>query len=321
MNMMSNAVLLAPDASSLVKVIVEHDARWLSPEPDQIFHLGADASLPEIVFELQAPYSGKITWSWRISWIAKVSGLKESATRRAKLRTFEEAGSGDYGKRWVATLDGKVLGGVLEVTAVAGEITFKRKVLIKGKNPSRGDVETFLQELDNVVGFGKIIEQESRYKHFINADEEPVVAFDGGYGITQLTNPTPDYQQAWSWKENIRAGAALYQEKQRHAKNYLGQSGRSYTTSQLRLETWARWNGGRYHVWSGSSWERDDTTLCDSRTGNIGWNMSLPENTGKTEEELRARDKDSYSNPRANKTPKNKWKYTGVCYADHLEGT
>jgi hypothetical protein len=30
------------------------------------------------------------------------------------------------------------------------------------------------------------------------------------------------------------------------------------------------------------------------------------------------RDQQSYSNPKKNKTAQNKWKYTGICYADHL---
>ena len=39
-------------------------------------------------------------------------------------------------------------------------------------------------------------------KQFINADGEPVVAFDKGYGMAQLTKPVPTYEQVWNWKEN-----------------------------------------------------------------------------------------------------------------------
>lgn len=54
------------------------------------------------------------------------------------------------------------------------------------------------------------------------------------------------------WRANIRTGIELYGTKRREAKNYLagGKNGkRNYTEEQLQLETWCRWNSGRYHVW------------------------------------------------------------------------
>ena len=66
-----------------------------------------------------------------------------------------------------------------------------------------------------------MLEQETRNKHFINFDNEPVVAFDGGYGITQMTNPIPTYEQVWNWKKNIDGGSDLYIQKRKNAQNYL----------------------------------------------------------------------------------------------------
>jgi len=59
--------------------------------------------------------------------------------------------------------------------------------------------------------------------------------------------------------------------------------------------------------------------VCDPATGNIGWDMSDPANKDKTEDELHKRDKASYGNPKKNKGAANKWRYTGVCYADHVD--
>ena len=42
--------------------------------------------------------------------------------------------------------------------------------------------------------------------------------------------------------------------------------------------------------------------------------MTLEENKGKTEAELHERDKEEYKKPPAERL----WKYSGVCYADHL---
>ena len=58
--------------------------------------------------------------------------------------------------------------------------------------------------------------------------------------------------------------------------------------------------------------------LCDTQTGNIGWDMTDPDNAGMTEDELHKRDEDTYKNPKTKDKAVNKWKYTGLCYADHL---
>lgn len=51
----------------------------------------------------------------------------------------------------------------------------------------------FLKTQKDAVGFDRMINQESRFKNFINADNEPVVAFDNEYGMTHVTNPAPTY--------------------------------------------------------------------------------------------------------------------------------
>ncbi|MEQ2047213.1 hypothetical protein UXJ26_14420 [Burkholderia multivorans] len=75
---------------------------------------------------------------------------------------------------------------MVEVTA--GTEQFRRTVFIVGTNPSKDAVLEFLKAQKDAVGFDRVINQESHYKNFINADNEPVVAFDNGYGMTQMTN-------------------------------------------------------------------------------------------------------------------------------------
>lgn len=306
---------------SLVKVVVSNDSgKWVSPAKDAEFFIDAQAKFPQIRFEIDTQQPAPFTWNWTLQWDAKVSGLRESAKRGSKLKTFKETGSFESSdKFWVASLD-KVLGGTLTVEVKAGTETFRRSAKIKGKNPAQADVEALLTTLQDTDGFSKILAQESRFKNFIDADGEPIVAFDHGYGMTQMTNPAPSYEQVWNWKENVKGGVSLYQQKQKAAKTYLGQAGRSYTAEQLRLETWSRWNGGGYHQWDAKSnaWLRNDDMLCDSKTGNIGWDMTEASNAGKTEDQLHKRDEASYGNPKKNKGAANKWKYTGICYADHL---
>jgi hypothetical protein len=248
-----------------------------------------------------------------------VSGLSVKKTPGKTLKSFSESGSVEtQDKFWVASI-GKIIGGNLTVEVDAGEEKFRRRVKINGTDPAQVDVENLLASLSNTDGFSKILAQESKFKNFIEFDHEPIVAFDNGYGMTQMTNPAPTYEQIWNWKENVKGGVKLYQDKQKAAKIYLTQAGRTHTAEQLRLETWSRWNGGGYHTWSISKkdWERNDAMLCDTKTGNIGWEMMLEDNKDKSENELHTRDEATYKNPKKDKKA-DTWKYTGICYADHL---
>ncbi|CAN7759293.1 hypothetical protein LJR034_007154 [Caballeronia sp. LjRoot34] len=308
---------------SLVKVTVTNDAgTWVKPNSGDKFYIDEHATFPSIIFEIQTDVAPPYEWQWKIEWNAHVSGLKERIRTGRKLETFSER-SGAFSsnsKLWEADLNQKTIGGKLTVTVKAGDVDFRRTVVILGKNPAEEDVTAFLSTIPNTTGFDKLIGQESKFKNFINADEEPVVAGDAGYGMTQLTTPSPNYQQIWSWKENVRAGAHLFQQKQASAKKYLSQSGRHYTDDQLAMETISRWNGGGYHTWNpqSQSWERNPTMLCDPKTGNIGWDISDPANSEKSADQLHDRDVHQYPKMKAGQGSDHPWKYSGVCYADHV---
>ena len=307
--------------NSLVKVkVVTDKGKWLSPNVGATFAIAADTGFPAIRFEIDTAEPGPYQWRWSMTWDAHASGLKESKKRGKKIKSFSESGTfSSQEKSWVAAPE-KVIGGRLKVEVQAGTESFIRSVEITGTNPSSKDVQEFLKTLPDTAGFEKLLEQETHAKHFINADGLPIVAFDGGCGLTQLTKPAPTFEQTWNWKENLKAGAKLYQAKQKEARSYLSHGGRTFTDEQLRLETWSRWNGGAYHVWDQDrkAWVRNDDMLCDTQTGNIGWDMTADANTGKTASALHERDRESYSNPKKNKTEDNQWKYSGECYADHV---
>ncbi len=136
----------------------------------------------------------------------------------------------------------------------------------------------------------------------------------------EITNPIPTYEQVWNWKKNIDGGSDLYIQKRKNAQNYLGKDGRTYTEEQLQHETISRWNGGAYHEWNESEqqWQRKSNILCDSQTGNIGWDTTNPSNQDRTEEELHDRDHEQYSMGGAGQDDEHPWRYSGVCYADHV---
>lgn len=312
------------DDDSVIKVVsAQNDLTWVSPAENEIFHIAQDAAFPSIVFEFRTRSPGPYTWAWQIEWEAKVSGLREAARKDKVVQVFKESGSFESGhKIWTADLAGKILGGKLVVTVAFGKQVLTRAVLIKGCNPVLKEVTDYVVSLEDMAGFERLLEQETNCKHFIEFDGEPIVAFDKGYGITQMTDPGPTYEQGWSWKANVLAGSSIYKDKVRSAKKYLGQAGRTYTDEQLLQEVFSRWNGGAYHEWdtASASWVRKNNILCDTSTGNIGWAMDKEKNKGKTEFELRQRDKDTYNKGAAGQSGDHPWAYKGVCYADHVLG-
>lgn len=309
---------------SLVKTIVLEDrGKWVQPKSGDKFFIDENPAFPSITFEIETAEQAPYEWSWTLSWPAAVSGLRESANRGIVKSNFVEKKEFKQDeKKWAVNFGGPILGGTLTVQVKAGNELFKRSIYICGKNPGEQRVKDYLESFNDIDGFDEIVAQESKYKHFINADGQPVVSFDGGYGLVQMTNPPPTFEQCWNWKENIKRGIALYREKRVEAKDYLSNKGkgktRTYAAEQLKLETLTRWNGGYYHVWDqkNSAWARKPNILCDTETSNIGWNINKKDNKGKTEDELHDRDKDEYKKPP--KKEKRKWHYSGICYADHV---
>ena len=274
--------------------------KFTAPSASQIFTISAVPEWPTISFETDA--SGPHKWHWVLSWgTYKKSGVVPTTNNQ-----------------WDASSVIANFGGTLTVRAEAGKVSATISVSIKGANPTAVMVMQYLATKANSTGFDKIISHETRSLHF-NAKNEPIKSFDHGYGMCQLTTPTPTFEQVWNWKLNVDGGLNLFAQKRTAAKTFLSQSGRAYTSEQLTYETVCRWNGGSYHEWDAkaAAWVRKANVLCDSATGNIGWDTSDAENKGKTEAVLRARDKAGYSHaPGATAH----WMYSGVCYADSLLG-
>lgn len=318
----TNAGVTNNTAGSVVRIIsASSSTSWVKPSDNVIFTINTDATLPEMIFEFMTDEPGPYRWSWAITWDAKASGLREGARRGRVLRSFSKNGSfSSEQKVWCTEFNGEVIGGKLTVEVKVGNKIIKRTVSIKGQNPESADVTAFVNDQDGLSGFDKLLEQETASKHFIDFDSEPITSFDQGYGITQMTNPAPTYTQAWSWKENILGGATLYRQKRQEAINYLSSHNRTYTEEQLEHETFSRWNGGSYYVWDTAQqqWIRRSNILCDTQTGNIGWDMNNPENANRTEDELHGRDNEQYPSGGAGQNSEHPWRYTGICYADHI---
>ena len=274
--------------------------KFTKPKLNEIFTITSAPAWPSVEFETDG--AGAHNWNWTIAW----GTFTKSGTATTSANTWD-AGT-------VITN----LGGTLTVRAEANKASVSITVLIRGTNPSAAEVTQYLATKPNSGGFDKLLEHESKFKQF-KPSNEPVKSFDNGYGMCQLTTPTPSFEQVWNWNLNIDGGLKLFEQKRTAAIAYLSQSGRTYTDDQLQHEAICRWNGGSYHSWDAKAggWVRPANILCDSKTGNIGWDMDNAENKGKTEADLHKRDSGNYSKPPAAGA---NWKYSGVCYADAILG-
>jgi hypothetical protein len=286
--------MLTP-ANPVVKLLL------LSPAANTKFEISADAKWPDLVFKTNAVLlaTQRLTWTWKIQWgTFSKSGTTTTTNNSLDLKPLVNN-----------------LGGTLTVNVSGPFGAAGVTVRIVGKTPDAQAVKNYLATRPNSKGFERILEHETHMVHF-NAGGEPVKSFDNGYGICQLTAPAPTYEQVWNWKLNIDAGLKLFETKRQAAVAHLSQSGRKYTSDQLVRETISRWNGSPYHVWDAKKgWVRPSNILCDRQTGNIGWDLNDPANSGKTEAQLRARDVGKY------KTGKPEhWRYLGICYADSILG-
>lgn len=306
-------------AESLVKCEVKLEkGEWLSPDSCKVFYIDEDANFPDITYEIKTVEPGPYVWSWKISWVVQACP-QAAGKRRFKVKhpkTFSKQGTfTSPSKAWKADL-GEVIGGDLTVTVKAGAQTFIRKTFIRGKEPGEEKVHAYLDTFtnkDDVALAKKIFRQESKTKHFYS-DEMPLTSFDKGYGLGQLTNEPPTYEQVWSWKKHV---AEMINRRVPAARNiakiYLDKH-KGYSQEVYDLETLAAYNGipekQRYHNWDEKNklWVVNDHVICDPEKSNTGWNLDRKENIETTLDGLKG-DKDS------------KPFYTGRCYAEHIKNT
>ncbi|WP_346827804.1 hypothetical protein [Serratia inhibens] len=304
---------------SLVQVVATaENTTWITPADNAEFKINADATLPDIVFEFSTQRPGPYEWTWSISWDAKI-GVYENQRKTTVKRVFTESGTFSSGeKTWKANFGpDRVLGGSLSVSVKIGELTLSRNIKITGQNPNEADVVAFINTLEGAENLLKLARHETHIKNFINSDGQPILSFDDGYGMTQATIPPPDYNTVWNWKANIVAGRDLFQDKMAQARRHLSTHG-NFTEEMVEREAISLWNGGFYYKWNEQTraWERQYNHLCDSTTGNIGWNMNQPVNSGQSEAQLHTRDQPTYRRGTAGQSAHNRWVYSGLCYAD-----
>ncbi len=326
--------------------------RITSPAAKSSFEITNVPEWPSILFRVdKAPGAGQqIFWEWKIAWktfsksgseigitdnwdaktaITDMGGeltvkatLRQAAPGTPAAAATTASTAGAFAGAAAGAMAGRTASGgtaprpATPQRAPAPEISLPVTVTVKGAQTTLAVISAYLATKSNAAGFDRILTHESRNEHY--KDGAPKKSFDNGYGICQLTTPAPTFDQVWNWKKNIDAGLVLFAQKRTAAVTYLSQSGRTYTDDQLQRETVCRWNGGSYHVWNAtaSAWERNGNMVCAPGTQNVGWDMTSADNTGKTVDDLKKRDSGDYL--KRGRKDGDKWKYSGVCYADSL---
>lgn len=304
-------------SGSIVKCEVKLESgEWISPDSCQTFYIDENAKFPEITYEIKTDEAGPYEWSWDIQWVVLACPQKADKNRFKPKHavTFKKTGKFTSNvKNWKADL-GEIVGGELTIKVKVGTKTFIRKTLIRGKNPSQEKIHVEIDsytEKGNVGLLKKIYKQESNNRQFYS-DESPLVSFDNGYGMGQLTNPAPSYEQIWNWKAQTKQ---IIEKRlpdcRKIAKKYLDQHP-GYSDDMLDLETLVPYNGmakkQRYHNWDATKkmWSANDDVICDPDQSNKGWLTTEKDNENKTLSELQ---KDKTAKPF----------YTGRCYAEHIK--
>jgi hypothetical protein len=121
---------------------------------------------------------------------------------------------------------------------------------IRGVNPTKAEVKDRLSGINAQV----TAYRESRFRQF-DTSGLPLFGPPNGFGIMQLDTPAATARQVWDWKTNVDAGIALFSAKANDARTYPARVRQKYpdasdfTSAQLRLETYQRYNGGAYWKW------------------------------------------------------------------------
>jgi hypothetical protein len=305
------------DSGTLLKCEVDASVgAWVQPPSCTTYFISVDAVFPDITFVFASDFEGPYEWSWDIRWTVEAcpqaSGKKRFKSKKTKIYTKQGSFTSSE-KKWKADL-GAVIGGVLTVKVKAGSVTFLRRVIILGKNPAEEKIQlelnTYLEDFKKEVAISKkIFRQESHFRQFYS-DDMPLVSFDNGYGLGQITNPEPTYEQVWNWKAHVKQVVASFVKDLRKKSERYFSSHAGATEDQIDMETLVFYNGANHHyyVWSedSKSWVVNSNVVCDPTQSNKGWNMTDSKN-----EKLSLVDLQGKKGAEAI--------YTGRCYAEHIK--
>jgi hypothetical protein len=201
----------------------------VEPENDKELIITAEPQMPDLTFKArllsQPGLDANIPpFTWGINFKSIIFQYLVAANEietvdglfKPSFENLIDLGNSDYPGR---PIKGNVMGGELKVSVTFYKNLHDEKTyLIKGTNPGQLEIESVIAD----KALRQIACQESRYKQFDARREGgigmPLIGYSedgvkGGVGIMQLYRPKPNPEQVWNWRENIKAGKVLYEEK------------------------------------------------------------------------------------------------------------
>jgi hypothetical protein len=164
---------------------------------------------------------------------------------------------------------------------------------ILGRNPEKVDVRSHASAEPNME---VVLFRESAFTQFADSSSQlgpfvdspaPVLRRGDSFGTGQLDDPSPTISELWNWRDNVATSIARLERFRLDALEYQRQiqtgqpwnaatgtldppppdqgiahpEATPFTTDQLDLEMWSRYNGGRrFHDWDGQTWVRQPST-------------------------------------------------------------
>lgn len=160
-----------------------------------------------------------LQFQWKVSMVFNGQGCAHSLLRVIKHPDISQVTSSNKFSIPFTQLRGGEL--TISLSVAVGSVTLtaqSQNLQVTGTNPSIGALQAGVPPRD---GFRKLLRLESGLRQFLSPTC-PLFSGDnlGGVGICQVTSPAPTDDQVWSWKENLKAGWQLYQQKENAARGY-----------------------------------------------------------------------------------------------------
>ena len=224
----------APNPDFMVRIVTDRE------EFNAGENISSDSTpeMPEPVFEAQviSTGTGGVSFDWTLEMVYDEGNYEDIGDTTV---TITETVSGD--NTWEPDFGDLLAGGDIEVTVVASraagagleiDTAVKDGFMIRGENPRVEDIEEHIEdesdddlwdEIDR--GLKAMVWQESNFRQFNSppgvtapggpADTPafPLLSFDNGWGMTQLTSlDRVNQNRVWSWEDNLNEGMLFYEQ-------------------------------------------------------------------------------------------------------------
>ncbi|CAF1549586.1 unnamed protein product [Adineta ricciae] len=166
-----------------------------------------EAIMPSLVASSCEPVTWEVLFSYQAAFPGALSFSKKVTGQSSDSTSYDIIGS----------LQNETIGGIVTAkwivvsTKTSGEIKFN----ILGTQPAKRTIMTYIDSRSSFWYAKNIAAQESSGGQQFSIDRYPLFssAHDNGYGIYQITNPTPTYNEVWNWKANVDAGIRIINQK------------------------------------------------------------------------------------------------------------